>query len=83
MAGRGGGPTIGKDLPPGHMTFSGLSEVTGVPVDTLRRWHKSGVLKEAGKVQYGELNVNTFNLDSVVQVKKLRKEVEGKEENSE
>ncbi len=76
MSGRGG-PTIGKDLPPGYMTFSGLEKATGVPAPTLRRWHRRGRLAAADSRQYGNLTVHLFNLDSIVQVKKIRGEVPG------
>jgi hypothetical protein len=68
----GGGSTIGRDLPPGHLTFAGLSRATGVPVDTLRRWYRIGALQAAYQKTYGEIRVNVFTLDAIVQVKKLR-----------
>lgn len=76
MAGRGG-KTIGKDLPPGHITFADLARLTSVPVGTLRRWRKQGKLPAAGSKRYGKLTVHTFDLDSIVRVKKLRANLEG------
>lgn len=67
-----GGSTIGKSLPSGHMTFAGLAKATGIPVDTLRRWHKNGELRDAGQVDYGKLKVWVFDLDSIVSARRLR-----------
>lgn len=73
MAGRGG-RTIGEDLPPGHYTFAGLSELTQVPVDTLRRWFKAGRFHEYGTTKHGKLTVHVFDDDTVEEVRKIREE---------
>jgi predicted site-specific integrase-resolvase len=68
-----GGPKIGTDLPPGHFTFAGLHEKTGVSVSTLRRWRKDGKLDEVGTSVYGKLKVYIFNADSLRRIEELKR----------
>lgn len=69
---RRGGFKIGENLPDGTMTFSGLAKATDIPIDTLRRWHKDGRLNHVDTQQHGKTNIYLFDVDSIVQARKIR-----------
>jgi DNA-binding transcriptional MerR regulator len=56
-----------------YFTISETSEITGIPVSTLRRWYRTGRTRAPSQeVHYGRLKINLYTAEDLEELKLLR-----------
>lgn len=64
------GNGIGRQTPPHRHTRVAAAHLTGRSVDTLKRWHKKGLVVPSDYMQAGKLRVWLYTDDDILRLRK-------------
>lgn len=65
------GNGIGRQTPPHRHTRVAAAHLTGRSVDTLKRWHKKGLMVPSDYMQAGKLKVWLYTDEDILRLRKV------------
>lgn len=63
------GDSIGQYTPDNWLTVSKTAKVIGCSIDTLKRWHKTGVYIPSGEMKMGKIRVWLYSPEDIENLK--------------